>query len=102
MFRGMTRDELVATCERARMPFGPVGRPEDLFKDPHLRQSGQLVDTILLNGSTISIPTLPLGMETWSPPSTTELAQPGAHTREILAAAGLSADEIEAVAPAKN
>ena len=34
MFRAMTRDELVAACDRARMPFGPVGRPEDLFEDP--------------------------------------------------------------------
>ena len=81
---------------------GRSGRPEDLFEDPHLRQSGQLIDTTLLDGSTIPIPTMPLRMETWTPPTATELARPGAHTREILAAAGLSAAEIDAIAPAIN
>jgi hypothetical protein len=45
---------------------------------------------------------MPLRMETWTPPSATELARPGAHTREILAAAGLSEAEIDTVAPAMN
>ncbi len=101
MFRAMTRDELVAACEQARLPFGPVGRPEDLFKDPHLLQSGQLIDTTLLDGSTIPIPTMPLRMETWTPPADRTLAA-GADTREILASAGLSAAEIDAIAPAMN
>ncbi|WP_210485741.1 CaiB/BaiF CoA transferase family protein [Microvirga antarctica] len=102
MFLGMTRDELVAACERARMPFGPVGRPEDLFEDPHLLQSGQLTQTTLLDGSTIAIPTMPLRMETWDPPSETRISLPGEDTRAVLAQAGLSEAEIDALAPHPN
>lgn len=99
MFFSMTRAELVAACERARIPFGPVGRPEDLFDDPHLAQSGQMVSTTLLNGSTVSIPTLPLRMETWTPAPATELPAPGAHTREVLQDAGVSPEEIDQLSP---
>ncbi|MBM6595314.1 CaiB/BaiF CoA transferase family protein [Microvirga pudoricolor] len=99
MFMQMTQEELVAACDRARIPFGPVGRPEDLFQDPHLVQSKQLVSTILPTGASVSIPTMPLRMETWAPEPATSLPHPGAHTREVLKSVGLSEDEISNLAP---
>jgi crotonobetainyl-CoA:carnitine CoA-transferase CaiB-like acyl-CoA transferase len=99
MFKRMTQDELVAACDRARIPFGPVGRPEDLFQDPHLAQSKQLVKTTLPTGASVSIPTMPLRMETWTPESVTTLPSPGAHTREVLESIGLSQEEVSQLAP---
>ena len=34
MFGRMTRDDILARCEQASLPFAPIARPEDLFDDP--------------------------------------------------------------------
>ena len=40
----LNKDELMALAEKADIPFSPVNRPEDLFEDHHLNQSGGLVE----------------------------------------------------------
>lgn len=60
MFAGMTLDEIVARCEQAGIPFAPVARPEDLFDDPHLNQSGALMEVALPDGRRAKLPKLPI------------------------------------------
>jgi crotonobetainyl-CoA:carnitine CoA-transferase CaiB-like acyl-CoA transferase len=100
-FQSMTTTELIAKCEEARVPFGPVGRPEDLFEDPHLRGSGQLVSTQLPGGESIPMPSLPLRLESWAPAPTAKLPQPGDDTREVLLGIGFSDAEIDRVMSAR-
>lgn len=87
--------EVLKRCETAELPFSPVAKPEDLFTDEQLIHGGSLLETILPNGDTTQLPRLPLllndegsGIES-SPPRI------GEHSREVLASAGLGADEIE-------
>src|SRR3546814_10304253 len=42
LIRGFTRDELVAMLEGTGLPFAPIGRPADMFDDPHINASGGL------------------------------------------------------------
>lgn len=62
LIAGFTRDEVVAKLEGTGLPFAPIGRPEDLFDDPHLRASGGLEDVTLPGGATTSLPTLPIAL----------------------------------------
>lgn len=42
--------ELADRMERAGLPFAPIRKPEDLFDDPHLLETGGLADVVLSDG----------------------------------------------------
>lgn len=95
MMANYPKAEVLKRCETAELPFSPVARPEDLFTDEQLIHGGSLLETTLPNGDVTQLPRLPLllndegsGIES-SPPRI------GEHSREVLASAGLGADEIE-------
>ncbi len=48
--QGFTASELAQMMEKAGLPFAPIRRPEDLLDDPHLLQTGGLVDVQLPDG----------------------------------------------------
>ncbi len=56
----LNKDELMALAEKADIPFSPVNRPEDLFEDPHLNQSGGLVEIKTPGGKRAKLPKIPL------------------------------------------
>jgi len=56
----MTLEQAIAACERARIPFAPITRPEDLFDDPHLAATGGLMPTTLPGGVHTRLPKLPI------------------------------------------
>lgn len=58
----LNKDELMILAEKADIPFSPVNRPEDLFEDPHLNQSGGLVETKTPDGKSTKLPKIPLQM----------------------------------------
>ncbi|HRJ59510.1 MAG TPA: CaiB/BaiF CoA-transferase family protein, partial [Anaerolineales bacterium] len=87
--------DVLKRCEAAELPFSPIAKPEDLFTDEQLVHGGSLLETTLPNGDVTHLPRLPFlldgegsGIES-SPPKI------GEHSREVLAGAGLGADEIE-------
>lgn len=41
---GMTRDEVLAACERGQVPCGPVYSIEEIFADPQYKARGNLVE----------------------------------------------------------
>ena len=53
----------MALAEKAGIPFAPVARPQDLFEDPHLNQSGSLAATTLPGGGVAKLPKIPLRMD---------------------------------------
>lgn len=63
MFAGMTRGEIIARLEGSGLPFAPIGRPEDMFDDPHLRASGGLEPVTLPDGRETLLPALPVSLD---------------------------------------
>ncbi len=94
LFKGYTKAELVPILERTGLPFAPIGKPEEMFDDPHLAASGGLGATTLPDGRATRLPILPIEMDGRRPSQGGSLASPGQHTDEILGGLGFSAAEI--------
>ena len=56
----LTKAEIMDLAEKAKIPFAPVARPEDLFEDRHLTEAGALAETTLPDGRKAGLPKLPL------------------------------------------
>jgi crotonobetainyl-CoA:carnitine CoA-transferase CaiB-like acyl-CoA transferase len=89
--------EIEKRCDKAGIPFAPVGKVDDLFVDPHLNQGG-LVDTTLSNGNKTKLPKLPIELDGERSGLRLQPPQVGEHSRAVLAEAGLSEQEIDALA----
>jgi crotonobetainyl-CoA:carnitine CoA-transferase CaiB-like acyl-CoA transferase len=94
LVRGFTRAELIARLEGTGLPFAPIGRPEEMFDDPHLAASGGLEPTVLPNGGGTALPALPIEMDGRRLGGPAALPPAGADTDKVLAAHGLSTDRI--------
>ena len=94
--RRHTKADLIAICESVGLPYAPIARPHDLYEDPHLNNSGGLVEVKLdRDGTPTRIPALPLAIDGRRPDVRLDLPTPGQHSREILAGLGVDALEIE-------
>ncbi|MEJ8846088.1 CaiB/BaiF CoA-transferase family protein [Variovorax rhizosphaerae] len=78
-------DELSPKLEAAGIPYAPIMRPEQLVKDPHLKQSGGLVPMTTEDGGVTDVVLLPLMMGGRRPGVRSALPGIGEHTEEILA-----------------
>ncbi len=97
LFKTFTKAELVAKLERTGLPFAPIGKPDDMFDDPHLLASGGLGEVTLPDGRQTRLPILPLEMAGRRPTRGGVLPRIGEHTDEILAGLGLAAAEVAAM-----
>lgn len=95
--RGWSKAELMAKCEALGLPFAPIGKPADLFDDPHLNGSGGLVPLTLPDGRAMSLPALPVSLDGARPGGAGDLRAPGADGAAVAAELGYSAAEIEAL-----
>lgn len=94
ILKGYTKADLVPLLERTGLPFAPIGKPEEMFDDPHLLANGSLGDTVLPDGRQTRLPILPIEMNGRRPTVGGKLAKVGEHTDEVLATLGVSAAEI--------
>ncbi len=94
---GYTRAELIAKLEGTGLPFAPIGRPEELFDDPHLAASAGMEPVRLDSGTETRLPTLPITMGGMRPSAPAHLPQPGEDSRAVLAGLGLETAEIDAL-----
>lgn len=92
----MTRAEVIAKLDGSGLPFAPIGKPEDLFDDPHL-QHGGLEDVTLDNGTSVRLPTIPLAMNGTRIGAPQELPKPGRDARAVLEGMGYDEDTIAAL-----
>jgi crotonobetainyl-CoA:carnitine CoA-transferase CaiB-like acyl-CoA transferase len=92
----MTSAEVIAKLDGSGLPFAPIGRPEDMFDDPHLNTGG-LEDVVLDNGTNVRLPTIPLEMAGQRIGSPQHLPKPGRDTRAVLAGLGYDQKRVEAL-----
>ena len=92
----MTRAEVIAKLDGTGMPFAAIGRPEDLFDDPHLAAGG-LEPVTLDDGRATQLPTIPLEMDGKRPGVASALPKAGADARRVLAALGYDENRIAAL-----
>lgn len=93
---GMTSAQVMTLCDKANVPFAPVSRIEDLFDDPHLNESGALVD-VEIAGRQGKLPRLPIRLGAHRLDVTRQPPAIGQHTREILSEIGMPPQEIESL-----
>ena len=92
----MTRADVVAKLDGTGLPFAPIGKPEELFDDPHLAVGG-LEPVTLDSGKQTRLPTIPLEMDGKRPGGHTTLPRPGGDARDVLAGLGYDAPKIAAL-----
>lgn len=102
VFRAYDKQALMDKLEHTGLPFAPVSRPEELGDDPHLNMSDGLVTVTLPSGEKTRLPALPLAMSGQRLGLYRDLPREGEHTREALAQAGLSSQEIDALVSAEK
>ncbi|QUL36995.1 CaiB/BaiF CoA-transferase family protein [Erythrobacter sp. JK5] len=93
---GMTAAEVIAKLDGSGLPFAPIGKPEDMFDDPHLNTGG-LEDVTLDNGTPVRLPTIPLEMGGHRIGAPQHLPQPGRDARAVLAGLGYGSARIDAL-----
>ena len=93
-FGSMIKTELMTRLEKAGLPFAPIARPEDLFDDPHLAQSGGLLELTLPNGAETQLPALPVEFDGERQQKADNPPAAGAHTISLLNDLSLSSAEI--------
>lgn len=105
VLEGLPQDEVAARCERCAISWAPVGKPRDLFEDPHLLASGGLLQTAISAlgggaGAMVGLPALPVafGAERARPGLARQPPRMGEHSAEVLAEAGYAPAEIAALA----
>jgi crotonobetainyl-CoA:carnitine CoA-transferase CaiB-like acyl-CoA transferase len=105
VFRRHDQAEVTRRCEAAGISWAPVGKPADLFEDPHLLAGGGLLQTAISalgGGAMFGLPALPLefGAARERAGLTRQPPRLGEHNGEVLAEAGFAAAEITALAAA--
>ena len=92
-----TAKDLMAKLEDANIPYSPVNRPDQLFDDPHLLATGQLIPTTFPGGRTAGVPKMPFKSNLYD--MTLRCVAPGLgeHTRKVLQETGLGDAEIDAL-----
>jgi len=95
-FKALTKAELMEKIETLGLPFAPIGKPEEMFDDPHLNAGGGLLDMEMEDGGRCKLPALPISLDGerlglhFDPPKA------GEHTEEILSELGLDIAALKA------
>lgn len=97
-FAQLTKAELMALAEKAAIPFAPVNQPVDLWHDAHMNESGGFIETMTPAGKAVKLPKLPVQMDGHSFALRLHPPEVGAGATALLQRAGLSLQEIEALA----
>ncbi|MFZ2998637.1 CaiB/BaiF CoA transferase family protein [Sphingobium sp.] len=97
LFARHPRADLVPRLEASGVAFAPIARPEDLFDDPHLNQSGGLVELELENGTRTRLPALPVELDGKRPHGARGLPRAGEDATAILTDIGLDDAAIAAL-----
>ena len=92
-----SKAELIARLDGSGLPFAPIGKPEELFDDPHLLAGGGLAPVTLDDGRETRLPVLPIAVDGQRTGGAAVLPKAGDDSRAVLAGLGLDEREIEAL-----
>jgi crotonobetainyl-CoA:carnitine CoA-transferase CaiB-like acyl-CoA transferase len=92
-----TRADLMSMCDKHGLPFAPIGKPGDLFDDPHLNASDGLLPVTLPDGRQTKLPALPLALDGKRLGLRHDLPRAGEHGAAILREMGYADSEIAAL-----
>ncbi|MCI1029612.1 CaiB/BaiF CoA transferase family protein [Pantoea dispersa] len=90
----MPKQDVMALCERFGLPFSPIRRPDDLFDDVHLNESGGMTGVTLPDGTEVSIPMLPFEMDGQRFRARINVPDVGRDSASILEELGYTSDAI--------
>lgn len=94
-------EELEMIMEREGLPFAPIRRPDELLHDPHLMETGDLIDVTLTDGpaagKTVKSVLLPFAFDGKRLGQRTNPPAKGSDTDAVLTEVGFSQDEITAI-----
>lgn len=93
-----TDEQVLAELERHHVPHGPVLSPADAISHPWFLEQGSVQHIADADGGTFAAPGFPLRFSGVRPMAALVPPRVGEHNREILAEAGLSEQEIDALA----
>ena len=94
-FKSMTKSELMEKIENLGLPFAPIGRPEDMFDDPHLNAGAGLIDMEMEDGERCKLPALPISLDGERLELHLNPPKAGEHTEELLGALGLDIADLK-------
>ena len=94
LFKRFTKDDLMKKLDNTGLPFAPISKPDDLFDDIHLNESGGLLDIEIPTGGTTKLPAMPINMDGRRFDVHTPVPQVGEHSIQILEELGMDEKEI--------
>ncbi|MPY73777.1 MAG: CoA transferase [Alphaproteobacteria bacterium] len=87
--------EIIDLLAPKGIPIGPVGKPSDMFEDPHMNAGGGLLETMMTTGQKAKLPALPFSIDGKRLGLRLDPPKLGEHTHEVMARIGLSKDEVD-------
>lgn len=97
LFKTFTKKELMEKLDQTGLPFAPINKPEDLFDDPHLNESGGLLKIKTPDGGSTKLPAMPIEMNDRRFDVHQQVPKVGEHSKEILEEIGLSDNAIQSL-----
>ena len=85
---------LARQFEDLAIPFAAITRPEQLFDDPHLLESGGLAQLELEDGSSTAMPLLPISLDGNRLQPRRPIPKIGEHTHDVMHALGYTDAQI--------
>lgn len=96
----LSKKELITFSREAKIPFAPLMRPDQLFDDPHLNESGGFVQTTFPDGTKTKMPKIPLRIGEYDFTLQTDPPAVGQYGRAVLTAMGFADEEIDGLTQA--
>lgn len=97
---GLNKERLMELAEQAGIPFAPVNRPSDLADDPHMNESGSMVEVQTPEGERARLPKIPLRLDGESFDLRNQPPAIGEGSRELYRRLGYSDEEIDGLVEA--
>ena len=97
LFKTFTKKELMEKLDQTGLPFAPINKPEDLFDDPHLNESGGLLKIETPDGGSTKLPAMPIEMNDRRFDVHQQVPKVGELSKEILEEIGLSDNVIQSL-----